>query len=282
MSARSTYFSFFMATCLNGGGFLPDNDLKIPVSDKNEGGLTFKEYNSAIDRVQKVYNPLLRNMVIKRLWSSDTVNAGTYVDDETGNRVINMYGGMARHPLMTEDGLSLVLCHEIGHHLGGAPRKTNSNGYWIWAATEGQSDYFATLKCMRKVFAKEDNKKAINLSIVPEKVKSECRRSFKNWQADLCIRTSMAGLVVANVMADTSKLPDTSFETPDNNVTDLTLEFHPNPQCRLDTYLQGSICKVSDFYSTSQTNEVYGTCHELNGYKYGDGNRPVCWYKPQK
>jgi hypothetical protein len=33
-----------------------------------------------------------------------------------------MFGGLARHELVTDDGFMMVVCHETGHHLGGAPR----------------------------------------------------------------------------------------------------------------------------------------------------------------
>jgi Zn-dependent protease with chaperone function len=54
-----------------------------------------------------------------------------------------MFGGLARDPLVTKDGFSAVICHEIGHHIAGAPRKGFS-----WASNEGQADYFATTKCL--------------------------------------------------------------------------------------------------------------------------------------
>ena len=57
-----------------------------------------------------------------------------------------IYGGL-EHPLLTLDGLTAVICHEVGHHLGGFAFKTSILGD-NWAATEGQSDYFAAHRCL--------------------------------------------------------------------------------------------------------------------------------------
>ena len=63
------------------------------------------------------------HLKIEKKWSSATVTAGTYRDIRNKQWIINLYGGLARHPLITEDAYALVICHEIGHHIGGAPKK---------------------------------------------------------------------------------------------------------------------------------------------------------------
>lgn len=39
-----------------------------------------------------------------------------------GNRIVRLYGGLAFHPAMHEDGLALALLHETGHHLAKGAR----------------------------------------------------------------------------------------------------------------------------------------------------------------
>ena len=131
-------------------GFLPPNDLKIPIGSAEDKGITRKQYDAVMDRVQEIYAPLIAargaRLVIKRLWDDPTVNASA---ERRGNDyIVNMYGGLARHAAITQDGLALVVCHEIGHHIGGAPKYSGQ-----WAANEGQADYFANLKCLHRVFA---------------------------------------------------------------------------------------------------------------------------------
>lgn len=269
--------------CTDGRGFLPDNDLSYPVSDKSTG-LSELQFHAVINKVMRVYRPIAKSyggtLIINRRWLSDVVNAGTYRDSKNSSYwVLNLYGGFARHPHITEDGFALVICHELGHHIGGAPKKVYQSGS-IWASTEGQSDYFATLKCLRKVFAADDNLAVISGMDVPSQVRADCSKAFTtDWEAAICMRTSMAGFSVAKVNADSRQVPLPDFSTPDPSQVDFTSNAHPVPQCRLDTYLQGSICEVPSTEVLSQTDETKATCHPVN--KSHSGLRPHCWFKPK-
>ena len=260
---------------------LPENNFAIPITEKNEG-LTEAQYNLIIDKVERVYRPIVEKLglklTIERLWTSSRVNAGTV---RSGKEVIlRMYGGYARHPLITEDAFALVLCHELGHHLGGSPRKDLYGRGPEWPSTEGQADYFATLKCLRKVFRKENNTEIVGKLEVPELIQENCSKSFPtDWEAAICIRTSIAGLKNSHISAHIRGVENPQIETPDLSVVDKTYEGHPIPQCRLDTYFQGSICEVSSNISVSANNEVTGTCHEENDIK--TGLRPTCWFRPR-
>ncbi|MFL5785091.1 MAG: hypothetical protein ACJ76H_10800 [Bacteriovoracaceae bacterium] len=264
--------------CTDGTGFLPDNNLKIPPHIKS--GLTREQYDEAIDKVLKVYSPIARiyggRLNVMRLWDSEVVNAGTIRENGGKTWTINLYGGFARHPYITQDGFMLVVCHEIGHHIGGAPKKIYGSGA-IWSSTEGQSDYFATLKCLRKVFAIDDNIEIIKDADVPMLVRTECETSFKReWEQALCIRTSLAGLSVAKVNADGRQLPSPEFEAIDPTEVETTNNNHPVPQCRLNTYYEGSICPVPSTRTVSQIFDAPGTCHPKT--KFTRGLRPACWY----
>ena len=111
-------------------GFVPENNMKISVNAKRFGGLTEAQFNNAIERVEVLYAPIVAQLggklVIDRAWDDATVNA--YAQRSGSNWMVNMFGGLARHEAITEDGMSLVVCHEIGHHIGGAPK----NGAKLW------------------------------------------------------------------------------------------------------------------------------------------------------
>ena len=118
-------------------GFLPPNNLYLRVNDKNEG-LSQLQYQRAIDKVANVYTRVARKhgaiLKIERLWESGIVNAGTFRDERNKHWHLKLYGGLARHWFMTEDGYALVICHELGHHIGGAPKKI-INQEPIWSST---------------------------------------------------------------------------------------------------------------------------------------------------
>lgn len=79
-------------------------------------------------------------------WDSASVNAQAW---RLGtNRYVRIYGGLARHPAITEYGLTLMLAHETGHHLGGPPY----DPAMPWMSWQGQADYWAASVAMPKVW----------------------------------------------------------------------------------------------------------------------------------
>ena len=265
-----------------GVGFLPNNNRKYAVDFKN-AGLTIEQYHAAINKFEKVYAPIAQRfgarLQVERKWESETVNAGTFRGNAGKTWVINLYGGYARHPATTSDSYLLVMCHEIGHHIGGAPKKVYESGTH-WASTEGQSDYYATLKCLRKIFRYDNNGEIVRDLEIPESIRSECASSFSSpTEYSLCLRTSLAGLAVSKVNADIRNMPEPEIDIVDSNIVSATSNNHPVPQCRLNTYFQGALCSVSARRPVSQVNEVQGTCHVSQSFT--SGLRPGCWYKPK-
>lgn len=262
-------------------GFLPENDMYIPVGAKMKGGLTEAQFNKVIDKVEAIYAPIVSNMggnlKIARKWDDGTVNANATRMLSAWN--VNMYGGLARHSTITEDGFALVLCHEIGHHLGGAPKV----GMFLnkWASNEGQADYYATLKCLRHVFLNDNNSAVAKKLKAPAPLVEACAKAWPD-KADnaICVRNGMAGASVAGLFAALRNKPEAKFDTPDTNVVAKTDDAHPAHQCRLDTYFQGALCEKSFNEEVSQKEEVQGTCHASTGHKIG--LRPLCWFKPKK
>lgn len=261
-------------------GFLPENDLYIPVNAEFGTDMTEVKFNAIIDRIDSVYSKIVKEqggtLKWNRNWTDGTVNASAQRFLSTWT--VNMYGGLARHPLVTDDAFALVVCHELGHHLGGAPK---IGGFMSkWASNEGQSDYFATLKCFRKVYGSDDNIKIVSEMNVPAIVEDKCRDNFKDEkEVALCIRGAMGGKSLALLLGSLRNTTGIDFDTPDQNVVDTTDNAHPAAQCRLDTYFAGAICDKSANEDVSNKDFSKGVCSRKNGYV--DGVRPLCWYKPQ-
>lgn len=222
--------------------FAPENDLQIPVNSfLANSEMTEERFNEILDHIHKVYEPtfsaLGKTFEIERLWENSANNARA---KQKGNVwKIKMYGGLARHPKMTADGFALVACHEIGHHLGGAPKKTklvivktetpknpeekpgekNEKASYtdiiktnmeiklkkLWASNEGQSDYFASLKCARQIWDLKGDKQP-KFTIDPV-VKSKCGEAFPDSPEEQthCQRVAMAGMSLAQVLNDIVK-----------------------------------------------------------------------------
>jgi hypothetical protein len=259
-------------------GFVPENNLKISVNAKRLGGITEAQFNNAIERVEVLYAPIVAQqggkLVIDRDWDDATVNA--YAQRSGTNWMVNMFGGLARHETITEDGMSLVVCHEIGHHIGGAPTKAYGSA---WASNEGQADYFSNLKCLRRTFLNDDNIAIVGAMNVPAALTNACAKAWTTAEDKaICVRGGMAGDSVAKLFASLrSQANPAKFDTPDASAVSSTNDNHPATQCRLDTYFQGSLCEVNFNDNVERTSEVAGTCHGSLGHKIG--LRPTCWFK---
>jgi len=177
-------------------------------------------------------------------WDSETINAYSMRDEDIF--IITISGGFARAPYMTRDSFALVLCHELGHHLGGFPKKYKGH----WSSAEGQADYFATSKCLKKYWSTEMN--------VKRKIEE-------------------ASVAFIHALAHKKNLPVfPQIFTPDLTKVSKTWLEHPDYQCRLDTLIQGNECKVSRDIPFSDTDEKTGACHsQLDEV----GFRPFCWFK---
>ncbi len=260
-------------------GFLPENDMQIPVSDFATTGLTEQEFNAVMDKYEAIYRPIITkeggNLVLNRRWKDATVNASA---TRLWNQwYVNMYGGLARFPGMTPDGMTLVVCHETGHHLGRAPYAGPLR--LGWATNEGGADYYSALKCARRVFAADDNEKIVSALGVDPMISTKCAENFKDSKdIAICMRSAHAGTVLASVLSAMSKDPVApQVSTPDQKVVTAIYDAHPESQCRLDTYLQASICQVSESAPLDIRNYHINSCV---GPKFKEGMRPNCWFKP--
>lgn len=276
-SLVSLSFSFTDHLC---EGFLPENDLKIPIALQmlTGGGLDEVGFNKVLDQIESHYSPIVASkggtLQVRRLWTDNTVNASAQRSGTT--YIINMYGGLARHPEISADGFMLVACHEMGHHLAGAPK----NGGWFgsWASNEGQSDYFAGLRCLRQIWTAEDNARFVQENQIDPVLSQKCMDTWNTQdEENLCIRTGAAGMEVTSLfraLREEETIPH--FDTPDPRRVTRTDNSHPATQCRLDTYFQSGLCVHDMTQELSDTDVRVGTCTESQGTTLGV--RPRCWY----
>lgn len=181
--------------------FAPENKLNVPISDDAElERATHNEVTQAIAAVQSAYAPVVARygarLIIHDKWNDGTVNAYAY-RNTYGLWEVDIMGGLMRFGRMNRASAVGVICHEVGHHLGGNPRYSGN-----WASVEGQSDYWAFQRCVQRAAPGYVTSAMLNLSHV---------------------LATMSG----------SRIP--SLSTPDRTVVPETLQSHPNAQCRLDT-----------------------------------------------
>jgi hypothetical protein len=254
---------------------IPENNLMIPKNIK--ANINETQFNELIDKVISPYKDIIlehyraNDFIVNRMWDNEKVNASASIKKNIYS--LKIYGGLARYAPLTKDGFTLILCHEIGHLIGGAPTWKPFN----ISSSEGQADYFATLKCFRRI--NKDEKITINAKQVHPLAIEKCRESFSdNTDYNLCLRSALAQESLNKTitkLADLKVEPD--LQTPDPYVRMFILfNGYPSPQCRLDTMLAGSLCQNDS--SELMEKDLYnkGTCFEKNGDTVG--LRPKCWY----
>jgi hypothetical protein len=279
MATTLSFGTAFSCDSTGHGGFAPENNMKIEVGDKASNTMTQETFLATVGRVSAVYAPIVKekggNLVMNNRWDDATVNASAQQSGKTWQ--VNMYGGLARHPLVTTDGFMMVVCHELGHHLGGAPKKGGFGS--TWASNEGQADYFAGLKCMRRVLQNDDNISIVSKMDVDAEAVKQCTSIYKSdAEVALCERSTMAGKSLAMLLGDLGGNSSVSFTTPDLSAVTRTNDNHPAAQCRLDTYFQGTLCDKAISDELDNKDATKGVCIKKDGYAYGP--RPLCWYKP--
>lgn len=236
--------------------------------------VTKDEFDSVINHAQTLFAPkvasaLNAKLIIDGKWEDSTVNS---FSQKFGDRyILNILGGIARHKLMTKDGLALVVCNELGHALGGKPKGALAN----WSSLAGQADYYTTAKCLKKVFENDDNRAIIQDLDIPVIVQKECTNSFKDNYNDfaICVRSTFAGIGTAELLNSISVNPPVSIDTPSTEVAETTNTSHPSYQCRLDTFFAGAVCKsnLNDDHDLDSGYCATGTA----------GGRPLCWFNPK-
>ncbi len=209
-----------------------------------------------------------KQLVIQLKWESDRVNAHATRDDQ-GNMLVTVDGGMLRHQLMTEETFMAVLCHELGHHLGGAPRQFRGNTQFRgWSSAEGQADFYAASKCLPALWSNQN----------VEKSGPEWDKALELCKGDrVCARVGLAGFALAQLFAS---------ERPDSGHLELghqtqfpvftTVYGHSTPQCRAETFLAGARCADDKDTPFDPQNPFQGDCSEAGG------GRPACWFAPEE
>lgn len=260
----------------------PSNDMKISTRIKSVGGITLLEFNRSIDNFEVIMRNFVnertgKKLVIEKDWENESVNAHATLD-ESDNPVIIVNGGIARHPEMNVDGLYFILCHELGHHLGGAPKQfRGTSTKRSWSSAEGQADYFASSKCLPYFFSKLNETKNVDVHF-SEKSLSIVDEVCQDY---VCRRSIFAGQVYANVYASVKRSFKTpSLETPAWEVVRRTNFKHPSAQCVLDTVSAGAYCDETRGLDFDNSDYKIGSCFRVEESENARGARPRCWFSP--
>lgn len=246
-----------------------------------------------IDKLMRIYTPyaegLNRKLEIYQNYENENFKA------EAGRRNDNTWvayitGGVAHYPGMTEDALSLSLCHELGHIFGGFPFKN------FWFSTEGQADYYATLFCLKRLWADEEVMNQLAEFFVDDTARKLCSTHWVAVESrNICYRSLIAVKQLTEIFGDYTETSYPGFDTPDLTRVDHTTILYPRSiQCRMDTFLAGALCGVEWNPNVipgrleqlglrslkAEEHAAQFSCPTSGGgvQSLAIGGRPRCWY----
>ncbi len=202
-------------------------------------------------------------------WNIPAVHA-SYVYSEVNNiRTHHIYliGGLARLNYMTPDGLALIGCHEIGHGLGGGPRKRTLEYKNFSPSVEGQADYFATKKCLNIVFDLLIQHRKLSHNQLFQKLCNKqnhhlderCKRLLEAISIELQFLNSQ-------IKDQNKKISFLKFSKHIQTELNLSPTYYPDGQCRIDTMINGVLgLKQPECWFPG--GEVNGTLRETFNHK---------------
>lgn len=244
-------------------------------SSSSRAQITEQEFLTAGERLRAIYEPKAtatsETLYMRLLWRDTDMAYAQHLENYKQYEV-TVTGDHARLPGMSVDAFNLLLCHEFGHLFGGAPYAKP-----YLASYEGQSDYYSTQKCFKRLVMNDDNA-AIVRTLGP-RVTSEmhgiCAQVYSpgSSQMNICLRGMVASIELIRAKNPTEAL---SLTLKDPYETWFTLFDHPTAQCRLDTLVAGLLCDATG--KVSNTDYRKGTCTAARGHKIG--LRPKCWFNP--
>lgn len=118
-------------------------------------------------------------VVLDAQWESPFFGAGVNLYKNQFRLMV--LGGTTRVKEMTLDAYAAVVCHELGHILGGFPFQTITGVEW--SSAEGQSDYFAASECLPRYFS-SIGESPNNILYRVEKAGFEMLWAFRNFDAN--------------------------------------------------------------------------------------------------
>ena len=199
------------------------------------------KFNKVVMEIYSLYiQKALKNKLKLRVhtnWSSPYFSA--WASKKQDIYKINFWGGLARINSMTLESWEFIVCHEIGHILGGKP-KMRIKGH-SWASAEGQADHFAITECLPNYY-KTFKKTKDTQTYIQDLDYYKC---FSMDDTNKCIRVLNAGHAFSNVLEflnHDKNILKATYDKTAPHVLNTLFDSYPSNQCRLDIFNKNATC----------------------------------------
>lgn len=156
----------------------------------------------------------------------------------------------------------LLFCHELGHFKAGAPfKKRGRTQKDSWSSSEGQSDYFSTVHCIKEFNLKKKSFTEVEKLDTQIEIREICLQSN---HPDCYKVINSIFMLVKTYQSWTHEQNELNFLNINLSPTRYTILTYPSNQCRLVTLINGFLCDEYDFMTYECLDENY--------------RRPQCWF----
>lgn len=224
-----------------------------------------KTLQSARDYFKPIYQSKGKELSILGEWEYDE-NNGKALAYTVDHYFIEIYGGALKSKGTNTDSLRAMICHEVGHHLGGSPfmPKYYEDYYLFRGSSEGQADYYAANLCLKKWFHGEDHWKVNYLFGFSKKDQAFCEDYYQHSDSvGLCVRIISAMKRMLSIDIETHSPLNLKNPKSDYLYALAPSVTHPKKNCRLETVYAGVICQTESGCLINQ-NPI-------------EASRPLCW-----
>ena len=173
-------------------------------------------------------------------WKQPYIAAGSTYDGE--NFKVMLWGGLVRARYMTLGGVAAVICHEIGHKLGGQPHQKFNGHEADWSSAEGQADTFAATRCLPQMY---DNLKSFFPDyLLTERDPATAQICASTTDPDKCRWIASSGIELIQSMQVYFDLEipmaNPTIWAPEKPSDTLHTQY-PTYQCRMDIFKSGAV-----------------------------------------
>lgn len=206
------------------------------VDENNFHNLTKQIINLHVEEINNLYkNTTIFIKPSYNIASSLIQDSVLYLKNDN-KFIITITGALAKEKMINQAALGIIICHEIGHILGGHPKQTSH--HQSWSSVEGQADYFSTNICMKNIhmiFWQD------NLFLFDQEIIKKCEYNYPILPDFIgCLRTASGIMSLQHYFNSKSLLnKPISLHNKDNNEVNKTLQKYPSNQCRIDTFWAG-------------------------------------------
>ena len=211
--------------------------------------LSLSEACEFLTEINKLYSfDNLSNKKIQFIlnWDYSKKNASASFDTKEEQFTITFDGGLLNMTNFSKGALATIACHEVGHIIGGTPQTRGllRKDFEEMNLSEGMSDYFATHKCLKKLYRNG----ILNEESSPKiaRIDTICSTSLDYLECITVLNSSYDNFNSSNFNGENLNIPS-GFIAEGNHLSGASMvgAYYPPHSCRFDVAISGYFCSES-------------------------------------